>query len=50
MGISAEIAPFGDSKLENFFSWGWGWRRKFPQKRFGDGDNISSSAPRKLLK
>jgi hypothetical protein len=44
MRISAEIVPFGDLKLENFSL--WGWRRKFPRKRFGDGDGdgISSSA------
>jgi hypothetical protein len=43
MGIPVEIASFGDSKLENFFP--WGWRRKFSGKRLGDGDNISSSVP-----
>jgi hypothetical protein len=45
MEIPAEIASLGDLKLDNFFSWGWGWRRKFSRKRLGDGDNISSSVP-----
>jgi hypothetical protein len=42
MGIPVETVPFGDPKFENFSP--WGWRRKFSQKRFGDGDGISSSS------
>jgi hypothetical protein len=41
MRIPTEIVPLEDSKLGNFFQ--WGWRKKSTQKRFGDGDDISSS-------
>jgi hypothetical protein len=42
--IPVEIAPFGDPELGNFSPWGWRWSRKFTRNKFGDGDDISSSA------
>jgi hypothetical protein len=48
MEILARIAPFRDPKMENFSPWEWGWRRKFSQKRFGNGDNILSPTPWRL--
>jgi hypothetical protein len=31
-------------EVGEFFPWGWEWRRKSPRKRFGDEEDISSSA------
>jgi hypothetical protein len=37
------IAIFGDPKTDNFSLRKWGWRKKFPRRRFGDGGEILSS-------
>jgi hypothetical protein len=47
-GIPMRIAPLGDPKVEIFSLLEWEQRRKSPRNRFGDGDGISSSFPRKL--